>query len=176
MGRTVRRQAASAEPSLVTDAATSARLGRIRQADTSPELVVRRALHMLGARFRTGRRDLPGSPDIANLTRRWAIFVHGCFWHRHEGCRKTTTPKRNAAFWLSKFEANVARDRRVIRELRRAGIRVLIVWECETSDGDRLASRLKRFLEDAGAPPPQAATKTGATSRAATSRSRARTR
>src|SRR5688500_542986 len=98
---------------LILDEVTSKRLGRIRQADTAPEQTVRRALWALGLRFRRANRDLPGSPDIANRTAHWAVFVHGCFWHAHTGCSKATVPKRNRQFWLEKFAANRARDARV---------------------------------------------------------------
>lgn len=133
--------------SLVTDPETSARLARIRQKNTSPELAVRRVLHELGLRFRVTNRDLPGSPDIANRRNRWAVFVHGCFWHRHAGCSRATTPKRNRSFWLAKFEANQRRDRRVARQLRALGYRVVTVWECQTPESDRMKARLARLLE-----------------------------
>jgi DNA mismatch endonuclease (patch repair protein) len=131
---------------LVTDPATSARLARVRQRDTTPELAVRLAAYSLGHHFRIHNRDLPGSPDIANRTRKWAIFVHGCFWHRHHGCVRTTTPKRNRAFWVEKFEANRARDRRVRAALRRAGYRTVVVWECESENPARLRAKLERDL------------------------------
>ena len=117
---------------IVTDAATSRRMADVRQKDTTPELAVRQALTMLGLRYRVRNRDLPGSPDIANRSRRWAVFVHGCFWHRHPGCVRTTTPKRNRVFWIRKFEANVARDARAVAELQKRGFRVITIWECET--------------------------------------------
>lgn len=117
---------------LVTDAATSARLSRIRQRDTKPEMLVRRHLSSLGLRYRVGNRDLPGSPDIANRKRKWAIFVHGCFWHHHDGCSRATIPKRNNAFWIDKFSANRARDARNVRRLREMGIKTFVVWECQT--------------------------------------------
>jgi DNA mismatch endonuclease (patch repair protein) len=127
---------------LTTDAATSARLGRVRQAGTAPELVVRRALNALGVRFRVRNRDLPGAPDIANRSRRWAIWVHGCFWHAHQGCPRATVPKRNRDFWLGKFEANRSRDLRVAGELNEMGFQTIVVWECETRDAHRLRARL----------------------------------
>lgn len=127
---------------IVTDAATSRRMADVRQKDTTPELAVRRALTMLGLRYRVRNRDLPGSPDIANRTRKWAVFVHGCFWHRHPGCVRSTTPKRNRAFWKKKFEANVARDARAVAALRERGFRVVTVWECETEIEATLLSRL----------------------------------
>lgn len=93
---------------------------------------MRRAMSRLGIRYRMNVRSLPGAPDLASVRLRLAIFVHGCFWHRHRGCRRTTDPKRNSEFWTEKFADNVARDRRNVRLLRQRGFRVLIVWECET--------------------------------------------
>lgn len=133
-------------PELVRDAATSARLATVRQHGTAAELLVRAALRKLGHHYRVGNRDLPGSPDVANRSRRWAIFVHGCFWHRHHRCRRATTPGRNRDFWLAKFEANVARDTRVTGALRDRGYRVLTVWECEVEDDAWLTRRLRWFL------------------------------
>ncbi len=135
----------SSQP-LVVDAETSARLGQIRQKGTTPELAVGAALRALGAHYRTSNRDLPGSPDIANRSKRWAIFVHGCFWHRHEGCRRTTTPSRNRDFWLAKFAANVARDARAIAALEAQGFRVLVIWECESETWSTMLARLEAFL------------------------------
>ena len=131
---------------LTTDQATSLRLGRVRRSGTEPELIVRRLVRGLGHRYRISNRALPGSPDLANRRRGWVIFVHGCYWHRHQDCSKATTPKNNRAFWLAKFERNVARDRRVSRELRRAGLRVIVIWECETKDERRLERKLARRL------------------------------
>lgn len=133
---------------LVFDARTSERMAGIRQKDTSAELVVRQVLHELGHRYRVRNRDLPGSPDIANRSRRWAIFVHGCYWHRHPGCHRATTPKRNREFWQEKFAANTARDARVQFELVAMGFLVSVVWECETKDPVSLAHRLSRSLAD----------------------------
>jgi DNA mismatch endonuclease, patch repair protein len=130
-GKGVRR---SQRLGLLVDSETSRRLGRVRQRDTDAELRVRRLLSELGLHYRTHNRDLPGSPDIANRKHKWAVFVHGCFWHRHKGCPRTTTPKRNAAFWKAKFEANALRDRRSIRLLRSLGFRVAVVWECEAEE------------------------------------------
>jgi DNA mismatch endonuclease (patch repair protein) len=130
---------------LIVDRATSARLGRIRQQRTRPEILVRRALHRMGLRFRVHNRDLPGSPDLANRRRRFAIFVHGCFWHHHEGCRRATVPKRNRAFWLAKFAANRTRDRRAEQALEAAGFRVLTIWECEAENDARLHARLSEL-------------------------------
>jgi DNA mismatch endonuclease, patch repair protein len=121
-------------------------MGRVRQKGTSPELRVQGILREMGIRFRTNVRTLPGRPDIANRTKRFAIFVHGCFWHRHRGCGRTTTPKTNAVFWLTKFAANIERDKAKSRELRRSGFKVVTVWECETRHPDRLRRKLERVL------------------------------
>lgn len=132
------------------DAATSRRMAGIGRRNTKPELIVRQLLHAMGHRFRVNNCDLPGSPDIANRTRRWVVFVHGCYWHRH-GCRATTTPTRNRPFWEAKFERNVARDAAREKTLRAAGFDVVIVWECETKrDLTELEQRLRRLL-----PPPK---------------------
>lgn len=132
--------------SLVTDPKTSARLARVRQHSTSAELLVRSAIHALGLRFRVHNRDLPGSPDIANRARHWAVFVHGCFWHRHGGCPRATTPKRNRMFWEAKFESNRKRDRKRARELQEMGFRVMTVWECEAERPQLLLRRLRSTL------------------------------
>lgn len=132
--------------SLIVDAATSHRLGRVRQRDTSPELIVRKILHALGLRFRVGGRGLPGRPDIVNRSGRWAVLVHGCYWHAHQGCRRATLPKRNREFWLAKFEANRERDRRVMVALRRLAYEVVVVWECEVTERQELvAARLSKL-------------------------------
>jgi DNA mismatch endonuclease, patch repair protein len=131
---------------LWVDDETSARMGLVRQKGTRPELMVRRLLAELGHRYRLTNRDLAGSPDIANRQKAWAIFVHGCFWHRH-GCKATTTPTRNREFWEAKFERNVARDRRSIEALECAGYDVIVIWECQTKQGDELVrAELERRL------------------------------
>lgn len=126
---------------------TSVRMGGIRQHGTTPELAVRRVATELGLRYRVANRDLPGSPDLANRTRKWAIFVHGCYWHRHAGCRRATMPKRNADFWLAKFDANVLRDARARAALRREGFRVVTVWECQATDDNKLRKRLMALVD-----------------------------
>ena len=121
-------------------------MSQIGSKDTQPELIVRRLLTEMGLRYRLHRRDLPGKPDIVFGPRRLVLFVHGCFWHRHRGCRMASTPSANAAFWQSKFDANTARDRRNTTALKRAGWRVAVIWECETRQPERLARRLQRLL------------------------------
>lgn len=117
-------------------------MARVRQKDTRPERVVAAALRALGHGYRKNVRTLPGSPDFANRRAGWAILVNGCYWHHHS-CRRGTTPTRNREFWTAKFDANRARDARAIRALRALGLRVVLVWECETPDIDRLALRLR---------------------------------
>ena len=123
-------------------------MSRIGGKDTSPELLVRAMLRGMGIGYRLHRKDLPGKPDIVLASRGVCIFVHGCFWHRH-GCRDSSTPKSNGEFWQVKFAKNVSRDRRVERQLRVLGWRVLVVWECRLKELEKVESRLRRELEGA---------------------------
>ena len=125
-------------------------MAAVRGRDTKPEMIVRRLLFSLGYRFRLHRKDLPGRPDVVFAGRRKAIFVHGCFWHRHAGCSKATTPKTRADFWNTKFDQNVERDRRAERALADMGWSSLVVWECETRTPEPLASKLRAFLGEPG--------------------------
>ena len=111
-----------------------------------PELLVRRAAHALGFRFRLHRRDLPGSPDLRFPRHRKVIFVHGCFWHQHEGCRLARLPKSRLDYWLPKFARNVERDGIARTALEAAGWRCLIIWECETQSPKMLETVLRDFL------------------------------
>ena len=126
----------------------------VGQRDTGPEIAVRRILRNLGIGYRVRNRDLPGSPDIANRKRCWAIFVHGCFWHGHQNCQKTKggesgrIPKQNRAFWTEKIRANRKRDKRKESELRRAGYRVFVVWECALQNPEAVRRRLARLLAE----------------------------
>lgn len=119
-------------------------MSRVRGRDTDPEMRVRRAAHAKGLRYRLHRGDLPGRPDMVFPKRRIAVFVHGCFWHRHPGCAKASTPKSNVAFWEEKFARNVERDRCARGALEADGWTVLTVWECETKNPERLAA----FVEE----------------------------
>lgn len=125
----------------------SAQMRRVRARNTKPEMLVRRTLHGLGYRYRLHARDLPGTPDIVLRPRKSAIFVHGCFWHRHKGCKLARMPKSRIDFWETKLEANRTRDARHMNELHDLGWRVMVVWECETGDAKALAERLTGFLE-----------------------------
>lgn len=131
---------------IITTPERSRIMGSVRQRGTEPEWVVRRSLSEIGLRYRLNVRALPGTPDMANVARRFAIFVNGCFWHRHSGCNRATTPKANADFWRRKFEVNVARDIRNTEALSRLGFTVLTVWECETIDRKALRRRLLQGL------------------------------
>jgi DNA mismatch endonuclease (patch repair protein) len=117
-----------------TTAKISARMARVRRAGTAPELQVRRYLCSLGIRYRTRNRDLPGAPDLANRSKKWALFVHGCFWHQHPQCKSSTMPKTNQTFWRAKFTANRIRDARACKLLENMGYSVKTIWECQTRD------------------------------------------
>lgn len=121
-------------------------MSRIRSGDTNPEKAVRSLFFKLGYRFRLNRRDLPGKPDLVLPRYRLAVFVHGCFWHRHEDCRFAYTPKSRQEFWTAKFRDNVARDYRVHDELTAMGWGVMVIWECELKDPAALAARIRSCL------------------------------
>ena len=124
----------------------SANMRAVRSQDTKPEIRVRQIVHRLGYRFRLHRRDLPGKPDLAFPSRKMAIFVHGCFWHQHKGCRRGSMPQTNTEFWRSKLERNVFRDSKQLENLKTNGWRSLVIWECETKDEKRVVARIRRFL------------------------------
>lgn len=118
----------------------------VHSKDTKPEVLVRKALFKKGLRFRLQRRDLPGRPDIFVLRYKVVVFVNGCFWHQH-GCSMTTRPKSRSAFWNEKFDRNVARDVKTLRELSLQGFRVAVVWECSLKKGpERTVERLWNFI------------------------------
>ena len=106
-------------------------MAAIKSKDTKPEIAVRKLLHSLGYRFRLHRKDLPGSPDIVLPKYKTVIFVHGCFWHRHENCKYATSPKTREEFWENKFNANIKRDLEVQKEIKNIGWKSIILWECE---------------------------------------------
>lgn len=120
---------------------TSRRMASVKNHGTAPELIVRKVLYGLGLRYRTFNRDLPGSPDLANRRARWAVFVHGCFWHRHQACARASVPRQNAAYWQTKFQRNVIRDAQAQASLRHAGWRVFVIWECSAEKSARATGR-----------------------------------
>lgn len=122
-------------------------MSRVKSKDTTPEWAVRRLVFGMGYRYRLHDPKLPGKPDLVLAGRRKVIFVHGCFWHGHAGCRYARLPKTRVEFWADKVTRNRARDRRNRRELRAAGWDVLTVWQCELKQMDKLARRLHDFLE-----------------------------
>jgi DNA mismatch endonuclease (patch repair protein) len=119
-------------------------MSQIRGKDTGPERIVRSLLYRMGCRFRLHRKGLPGRPDIVLPKYRTVLFVHGCFWHRHRGCKNCTTPTNRREWWVTKLEGNAARDEVHWRVLKELGWRVVVVWECETEDLSRLEKRLRR--------------------------------
>lgn len=121
-------------------------MSRIQGKNTGPEIFVRSLLHRMGYRFRLHVKALPGKPDIVLPGYRAVVFVHGCFWHRHRGCRNCTVPTNRRKFWIKKLETNAVRDSRNEAALRRAGWRVIVVWECEVEKRERIAQRLARLL------------------------------
>lgn len=118
----------------------------VRSRDTTPEMRVRRAAHRMRLRFRLHRKTLPGTPDLVFPKRKIAVFVHGCFWHRHINCSKASTPTSAIEFWAAKFESNVARDRRVRRRLRRLGWKVVTVWQCEVTTDSAAENVLRKRI------------------------------
>lgn len=121
-------------------------MSRVRGENTTPELTVRKYLHALGFRYRLHSKELPGKPDIVLPKYRTVVFVHGCFWHRHRGCRYASMPKSNVKFWMEKFELNVARDKRNAAALRKAGWRSLTIWGCETKLNENLERLAERIV------------------------------
>lgn len=122
-------------------------MSRIKNRDTKPELIVRSLLHRKGYRFRLHRKDLPGKPDIILPRFKTVIFVHGCFWHRHEGCRYAYNPKSRVDFWQKKFSCNVIRDQEVQNALLDLGWKVHVIWECETKKTELLERKIDQIFQ-----------------------------
>lgn len=125
---------------------THRRLSAVGSEDTEPERTVQAVLEDWGLEFDTNRKDLPGSPDLVLESRQAVIFVHGCFWHRHDGCELAADPSKNEEFWQQKFRRNQERDRENRRDLEEDGWRVLTVWECETRSPEELTAKLSDEL------------------------------
>lgn len=135
----------------ITPQQRKALMGRVKNKNTAPEMLVRRLLHRMGYRFRLHRRDLPGTPDIVLPRYRTVVFVHGCFWHGHEGCRRGTCPASNKDFWNAKINRNCERDAMATTLLVCAGWRVITVWDCEIKAGESaLSARLSAFVKGDG--------------------------
>lgn len=130
----------------LTPVQRSERMSRVRGRDTQPELLVRKALHARGYRYRLYDKRLPGTPDLVFPRWRKVLFVHGCFWHAHENCALARMPKSRLEFWRPKLEGNRARDDRKLAELRALGWDAMVVWECELRDLDGLVARVEAFL------------------------------
>jgi DNA mismatch endonuclease (patch repair protein) len=123
-------------------------MSRVKSRDTKPEKLVRKLLHALGYRFRLHRRDLPGKPDITLPKHKKVIFVHGCFWHGHDGCQRAARPTSNIEFWNKKIDSNLRRDITAQKELDALGWSYFILWQCQTRDLTTLTNKLEQFLND----------------------------
>ena len=123
-------------------------MSRVKSKDTLAELRVRRIAHSLGLRYRLHRRDLPATPDLVFPKHRVVVLVHGCFWHRHPGCKKATTPKSRVRFWQEKFNRNIARDQQAMKDLEALGWKVATIWECETKAGETVLCRLHEIFRE----------------------------
>jgi DNA mismatch endonuclease, patch repair protein len=121
-------------------------MSRIRSSGTAPERVVRQLLSRAGIRYRLNVRDLPGKPDFANKTRKFAIFVHGCFWHSHENCTLASDPKSNRSYWQPKLERTKARDLANVQRLEDLGYRVLVIWECSSRKSPEAQGQVAEFF------------------------------
>ena len=132
----------------LTPGRRSRNMGNIRSKDTTPEIIVRKVAHRLGYRFRLHRKGLPGKPDLVFPARKKIIFVHGCFWHQHDdpSCNISRQPKSRRDYWIPKLQRNVERDKIHLRDLISQGWTVLVIWECEVRDIDRLANKISEFL------------------------------
>ena len=135
---------------VVTRERRSWMMSRVRDRDTTPEILVRSTIHRMGFRFRLRRKDLPGNPDIVLPRHKKIVFVHGCFWHQHPGCSAAKRPQSNKEFWNAKLDANVVRDERNKSLLEQMGWYLLVLWECELKVSTRLNESLGDFLGDDG--------------------------
>lgn len=146
MARSNRKMVALRIQKMRTTPTRSKIMAAIRGSNTGPELRVRSVAHRMGLRYRLHSKNLPGRPDLVFPRHRKVIFVHGCFWHRHS-CRNATVPKSNTSFWVDKFVANQARDKRIRRTLTRLGWKVLVIWECQTRSPEQIRQKLERFFQ-----------------------------
>lgn len=123
-------------------------MSSVKSKDTKPEIIVRKLLHSMGYRFRVHREDLPGTPDIVLPKYKAVIFVHGCFWHGHEGCPRAKLPRTNMEFWEVKIAKNMARDAEAVQNLSRMGWKSLVIWTCEIKDLEQLSKKIRDFLSN----------------------------
>ena len=131
---------------VLTKEQRSHNMSQIRCKNTKPEMIVRSLVHRMGYRYSLHRKDLPGKPDLVLVRHKKVIFVHGCFWHMHRCKYGRVIPKTNKKFWKIKREGNVDRDKRNLRKLRREGWKVLVIWECQTRNTEKLINKLEKFL------------------------------
>ena len=124
----------------------SRNMSAIKSKNTKPEITLRKLLHSMGYRFRLHRKDLPGSPDIVLPKYKTVIFVHGCFWHRHENCKYASIPKTRKEFWESKFKANVKRDKEIQEKIKNIGWQSVVIWECEIKNKIFLERKLRNLF------------------------------
>lgn len=132
---------------MLTDASRSKNMAAIKGKNTKPEMVIRRFLHAEGFRFRLHRKDLPGSPDLVLPRYNLAVFVHGCFWHRHKGCHYASFPKTRVDFWDKKFSSNIHRDMKAQQDLLNKGWRVLVIWECGLKHCSNVVDEIVRSVQ-----------------------------
>jgi DNA mismatch endonuclease (patch repair protein) len=131
---------------IVDKTTRSKMMANIKGKNTKPEIAIRSLLHQQGFRFRLHDKTLPGTPDLVLKQYKAIIFVHGCYWHRHEQCKRSSTPKQNQAFWLKKFDANLHRDGQVYCALKKLEWRTAIIWECAIRDKNNLPYHIKTLI------------------------------
>ena len=131
----------------LTNEQRSWNMSRIRSKDTKPEIIVRSLLHRMGYRFRLHNSKLPGTPDIVLKKYKTVVFVNGCYWHRHKGCKRCTTPSENQDYWLPKFERRVQKDKEDRKELTKRGWKVIVIWECETKSQEKILKIIDKQMQ-----------------------------
>lgn len=133
---------------ILTPEQRSRRMSAIRAKGTKPEITIRRFVYSLGYRYRLHAKNLPGKPDLVFKQRKKVIFVHGCFWHHHENCKKARLPQSRQEYWHKKILANASRDKVNIESLEKMGMKVLVIWECEIEKKDVIENKIRKFLEE----------------------------
>lgn len=133
-------------PDVFSPKTRSTIMSRIKGRDTNPERIVRSIIHRMGYRFRLHAKELPGKPDIVLPKHKKLVFVNGCFWHGHKGCKRAKIPATNTTFWLKKINSNIARDKKKLKELKKLGWKPLVVWQCQLRDKQELTMSIRNFL------------------------------